>query len=81
MVYDRPKIMIVVDGKIEDIRFTENETKEKLRKLPIKNKDGKYRFFERVILFNKFFEILHSLCIVLYGEEYHLTNKFSDYEM
>ncbi len=81
MVYDRPKIIIVMDEKIEDVRFTENETKKNLQRLSIKKKDGEYKFHESVIGSNRFHEILYHLRYVLYNNSYYLINKFRQYEM
>lgn len=79
MVFDLPKIIIVADGKIEDVRFTYNETKENLRQLSIKKKDDRYKFHQNVIGSDRFFEILYSLSTKLYNDGYDLENKFPDY--
>ena len=75
-IWNRFRIFMVIDGKFEELRFTDNETQKNLKRLPIKkNKDGYgYTFFERVIGMDRLFSILYSLSRVLYEGDNSVNN-------
>lgn len=74
-IWNRFRIFIVIDGKFQELRFTENETQQNLNRLPIKkDKYGDYTFFERVLGMDRLFSILYSLSRILYEGDKSVNN-------
>lgn len=72
--YNYFKIIVVIDGQIEELRFTNNETKKNLDRLPVKQRDGQPQFYEHVLGMNRFFSILYSLSRVLFEGDNSVNN-------
>lgn len=72
--YNYFEIHIVIDGKIEELRFTNNETKKNLQRLPVKQRNGLPQFYEHVLGENRFFSILYSLSRVLFEGDNSVNN-------
>lgn len=64
--YNYFKIFVVIDGQNQEMQFTENETKENLKRLPLKKKDGYHEFHTSVLGMDRYFKILYSLSSILF---------------